>query len=292
MRIFFCAERTCALFVNGIHLGVVDGFARSTAAEPADALFCELKSEGCVPIRFRLDEDFLFAPPEGVELYFFHGGAAIYARDFVYADPTPRVVWRREIDDMRLTLCVQGRVTLNMERGGEVYQTALPFSFAQCTASRAGGMVLLEGEGAFALVGRDGTRAVLSDGRVTERGARVAAEVPLHDALGHVVRRVWEEGVLAETAILSTRQPTPATFALAFFESLLTGNDPAPYLAPALAAKAHLLGEFLGRYTAVALTGDPAEAALIYPRKPRVFDVRVFRVAIADGKIENISPQE
>ena len=85
--------------------------------------------------------------------------------------------------------------------------------------------------------------------------------------------------------------PTAAAFAPAFFETLLTGADPAPFLPPALAAKKELLRQFLGRYRAAVLTEKTDVVGLVYARKARIFDVRRFRVTLKDGKIANITAE-
>lgn len=291
MRIFFSADMECAFFVNGVHLGLVDNFERSTQIHPADGVFCEFKAAGYAPVRFRLDEDFLFAPPEGVELYFYRGGASVHVKEFVRDDPSLHVIWQQRLADCLLTLCVQGRVTLNLESTQGFFQIPLPFSFQSCALSRAGALFLLESPSAFALIDDSGQVRVLSDGRVVERGSRVTAEVPLCDCLGHAVRRSWTDGNAGECTLLAAKEPTEATFALAFFESILIGTDPVPFLSPALAPKAGLLRQFLGPFRSVVLTDKQDVLGLVYARKPRVYDVRRFRVALTDGKISNISPE-
>ena len=290
MRIFWSAELPCAFFVNGVCLGTVDGFERSTEIDPADGVFCELKPAGSyAPVRFRLDENFLFAPPEGVELYFFGGAAAVHAKDFFRADPTPRVIWQKHLGGARFTLTVQGRVTLGIGTGERAaVQVALPFSFEESVLSEAGGMFLLESPRAFALFGTDGEVYALSDGKIVGRGARVTAEIPLSDSRGHTVRRTWENGRAETCAVTAASDPTEATFALAFFESLPIGAGPLPCLAPALAEKAALLRQYLGDYRAAVPTERTDTVGLIYERKPRVFDVRRFRITLEGGKISNI----
>ena len=289
MRIFFCAEQTCAFFVNGMYLGAVDSFERSVEIDPADGVFCELKAPAYAPVRFCLDEDFLFSPPEGVELYFFGGAAGVHIKDFVRADPSLRVVWQQRIAGSLLTLCVQGRVVLNFENKEGFVQIPLPFAFERCEASAAGKHILLEGQDMFALIDEHGRLALLSEGKVTERGATVTAEVPFRDALAHVARCTYTDGRLTDCTILSVREPDEHTVALALLESVLAGFDPAPYLAPALAPKARLLREFLGNYSAVTLLQNNV-VGLIYERKPRVYDVRDFRVSTEDGKVSNLEP--
>ena len=290
MRVYFLSDIPCAFFVNGMHLGTVDMFERSVELATMDGVFCEFKAPQYAPIRFRFDEDFLFSPPEEAELYFRGGEVAVRLRGFVRADPSLRVVWQKHFSGCLLTLCVQGRVVLNFENERGFLQIPLPFSFEDCRVSPAGNFILLEGKGAFALLGKDGKLSVLTEGRVTERGAVVTAEVPFRDSLSHVARCTYENGRLTGCSILSAREPTDATIALALFESVLAGFDATPYLAPVLASKAGLLREFLGDFRAVVPTQEPCVVGLVYERKPRVFDVRNFRVTLEDGKVSNLTP--
>ena len=256
MRVYFLSDLPCALFVNGMHLGQVDGFARRIELSPVDGAFCECKRADCLPVRFRFDEDFLFSPPEGVRL---------------------------------LTLCVQGRVVLNFEREKKFVQIALPLAFERCRASAAGENVLLETDGAFAIVGREGELLALSDGTVRERGNAVVADVPLGDALRHVMRCRYEQGKLTACEVVAARAPDETSAALALFESVLAGIDPACCLAPALQPKAGLLRAFLGDFSAVIPLGE-GEVGLAVRRRERVFDVRGYKVTLEGGKVSNILP--
>ena len=290
MRVYFLSDLPCVFFVNGMHLGTVDGFERSVELATMDGVFCEFKAPGYAPVRFRFDEDFLFSPPEGVELYFCGGEVAVRIRGFVRSDPSLRVVWQKHFAGCLLTLCVQGRVVLNFENGQGFLQLPLPFAFENCTASPAGNYILLEGTDMFALLSKEGKMPVLSDGHVTGRGSAVTAEVPFHDSLSRVARCTYENGAMTSCTILSAREPDAATLALALFESVLAGFDASAYLAPSLAPKAQLLREFLGDYRAVVPSRERDVTGLVYERKPRVFDVRNFRVTLEDGKVSNITP--
>ena len=292
MRVYFFSDIPCAFFVNGMHLGRIDSFARAMELAPMDGAFCECKAPAYAPVRFRFDEDFLFEPPENTELYFHRGAVTVHIADFVRADPTLRVIWQRHFAGCLLTLCVQGRVVLNFERERRFVQIALPFCFETCRASLAGEHILLECSTAFCLLDRDGNVLVRSDGTVAERGGTIVADVPLHDALGHVMRCRYEGGRLAACDVLSARAPTEATVALALFESVLSGLDPAPCLAPALAEKAGLLREFLGNFCAAVPLQEPGAVGLVYPRKPHVFDVRDVLVTLEGGKVANLALQD
>ena len=86
----------------------------------------------------------------------------------------------------------------------------------------------------------------------------------------------------------TARAPTPATFALALFESVLLGLDASPFLSPELEADA--LKEYLGEFRSVVMTDEEDRVGLIYPRRERVFDVRYFAVETDGGRICNIVP--
>ena len=289
MRVTFLSDIPCAFFVNGLHAGQVDGFERQMELSPMDGAFCEGKAEGFAPVRFRFNEALLFAPPEGIEVYLTESGAAVRLRGFTRADASLRIVWRQHFAGCLLTLCVQGNVTLLLESARGTVQHVLPFGFANCRVSAAGSCILLEGEDAFALLTKEGGMPVLSRGRVVQKGERVTADVPLSDALSRTLRCTYENGTLTACRVLSARTPDETDIALALFESVLEGLDPAPFLAPALINKAGLLREFLGGYTAaVPLPGQ--RVGLVFPVRERVFEVRPFCVTLEDGKVANIRP--
>lgn len=292
MRVFFLAEMPCAFSVNGMYLGIVDGFERSTELTPHDGVFCELRPAGHVPLRFRFDEAFLFDPPDRVRLYFSDQGVAVYCYDFVRDDPSMHILWQERVSGCRLTLYVQGRLQLDIETPDGFRLLSLPWYLEESRPRAAGDFVLLESARGFALIGGDGTIKALSEGRVLECGDPFRAEIDFRDSAGHTAVCTYEKGVLSRCSIRTARPPSRATYALALFESVLIGADPAPLLAPALAEKAELLRDFLGDFREVVLTDEQDTAGLVYERKPRVFDIKKFRVELTDEKISNIVPSD
>ncbi len=290
MRIRFLAERPCALTVGGAYLGVVDGFERSAELSPADALFCELAPCDRQPLRFRLDEAFLREPPAGVTLYFTEDAVTLYAADFARQDFALRVLWQTRLGNDRLTLCVMGRVQLHLENETGFHIVDLPDELENCEAHALPDGYLLAGEDFFAILGRDGACKTLSEGKVLEIGESVRAEIPFRDSLGHTAVCEWKDGALVSCSIRAAREPTETTFALALFESALIGADCTPYLHPSLAEKAASLRDFLGDFRSVVLTDEADKIGLAYKRRERVYDVRYFRVEIAEGKVRNIIP--
>lgn len=291
MRVFFLSERLCSLTIGGMHLGLVNGFERSAEIDPADGLWCELHPCGdYLPLCFRLDEEFLHSPPPRFRLYYTERGAAVYAYDFLRADQSLKVIWQKRLDGALLTLTMQGKLQLAVGNETGFHLVDLPDGLADCVPKAVKEGFLLEADGCFALLSRKGEILLFSEGKTTETGELLRAEVPFHDCLGHSAVCAWRGGKLVEYTVRAAGEPTPATFALALFESALIGADPLPFLAENLAKKADSLKEYLGDFRSVALTEDPEKVGLVYERKERVYDVRYFKVEATDGKISNIKP--
>lgn len=289
MRVYFLSEKLAALSVNGLFLGTVDGFERSAELDPKDACFIECKPMGpFLPVRFCFDEAFLISPPPQIELYYTRDGVAVYCKNFLREDAAMRVVRQERIAGARLTLYVQGKVQLSLESENGFFLVDLPDAFEDAAISASGENFLIEGENAFRLLSRSGETLISSEGKVTERGQTVRAEVPFRDSLGHIAVCAWENGKLTSFSLRARQTPTAATYALALFESVLVGADPAPYLSDELAEKADALKEFLGDFLSVVPYETPEEVGLVYKRKENVFDLRYFRVTEEDGKIANI----
>lgn len=284
------AEKTSALSVNGVYLGIVDGFERTCELNPEERAFCEIKPTEHTPVSFTFDEAFLFSPPPQIKLYYTRNGVAIYACNFVRADPAMHVIWQKKLNGILMTLYVQGTLQLSFESEKGFQLIPLPDSLQDALPTALGSGILLEGERAFAHLSREGKVLVLSEGKVLEKEHELRAEVPFHDAAGHTALCSWKEGSLTACSIRARREPQPDTFALALFESVLIGADPVPYLHETLLEKAELLKEFLGKFISVVLTGAQDEIGLVYERKKNVYDVKYFRVELTEGKISNITP--
>lgn len=291
MRVYFLSEKTCGLSIGGVYLGLVDGFERSVELDPADGLLCELKPIGdFLPLCFRLDEDFLFAPPPSFNLYFTEEGVAVYAAQFLRADQSLKVLRQERLGGRLLTLTMQGKLQLTLDGAEGFRLVELPDALAAAEFSFRQDGYLLEAENAFALLSHSGEMLLFSEGKLLQRGEVLEAEVPFHDSLGHTAHCKWREGKLTDCTIRCSGQPTPATFALALFESVLIGADILPFLSESLLPKAASLKQYLGDFRSVVLTDRPEKVGLVYERKKGVYDVRYFSVTVEEGKISNITP--
>lgn len=279
------------LTAGGLPLGTVDGHERSAELDPAAAVFLEFKCPGRLPVQFFFDEAFLADPPDHVRLYYTREAVAVYVYDFPRAEALLRPLAQERLQGTLLTLYLQGGVQLSLENETGFHIVDLPDPFEQGRIAQAGELFLIEAPENFCLINRSGEVLVLSEGTVSEREPHVCAEVPFHDSLGHTAACTFEEGKLTDCRIRTARKPTAATYALALFESALIGADCTPYLAENLTEKKDALGEYLGKYCSVVLTGSAEVVGLVYERKPRVYDVRYFSVTLEeDGKISNIRP--
>ena len=291
MKVYFLSEQPSALTLNGIYLGMIDGFERSVELDPNDNIYAEIAPAGCHALRFCIDQDFLFAPPPHVKLYYSENGVAVYAFGFVHEDQSLKVLLEEQIGGAHFTVYRQGEVYLRYEHG-RAHIVPLDDRFAKSEIREITDGYLITGAGAFLLLGRNGKVLVRSEGEIIEAGESLKAEIPFHDSMGHTVVSEWKKGELISSSIRAKRSPTEATYALALFESVNLGVDPSPYLHEKIRDKADSLKEFLGDYRSVVLTDSPQRVGLVYERKERVFDVRYFIVTLEDGKIANISPAE
>lgn len=291
MRVYFLSEQTAALFIGGIYLGLVDGFERSLTLEPKDGLFVEIKPiGGFAPLSFRLDEAFLLDPPAGVKLYYTANGVAVYAYDFFYADQSLKVLKQERLGGALLTLCMQGKLQLNLENETGFHIIQLPESFLTCEFSLRKDGYLLTGNNAFALLSKDGKISVLSEGRIIQSGETLQAEVFFRDSAGHTAVCEWDEGKLISCTLRAQHAPDASTLALALFESVLIGADCTPLLSDDLAQKADDLKEFTGDFKHVILCREKNTAGLVYLRRERIYDLRYFRIETENGKISNVLP--
>ena len=291
MKVYFLSDRLSALSLNGMYLGMIDGFERSVELNPDDNIYVEISPANCIPLRFRLDQDFLFAPPPHINLYYTDSGVAVYAFGFCREDQSLAVLKEHQLGGAHFTLYRQGEVFLRYENGGTQI-ISLDDRFENCEIRRVQDGYLLIGSSAFVLLDGSGKVLVRSDGEVLEAGESLKAEIPFHDAMGHSAVSEWRAGKLVGSSIRAKHTPTETTYALALFECVNLGVDPAPYLHEKIRDKADSLKEYLGDYRSVVLTDDPQRIGLVYERKERVFDVRYFTVTVEDGRIANISPEE
>ncbi len=292
MRVFFLSEIPCALSVAGSHVGLVDGFERSVELDPSDELYCSLAPVGeYLPVGFVFNEKFLFDPPPQVKLYHAREFVAVYVCNFLHSDPSLRVIRQERIGSALLTLVRQGKLQLYFDFG-TVKIIDLPELLSDGVFEKTSEGFLLRGSRGFALISAEGELLLCQEGTVISTEGCLKAEISFHDSMGHTAICEWTEGKLTACSIRSANPPQENTFALAFFECVLIGADPAQFLTEELSSRAGVLKEYLGDFCSVVLTAEREKVGLVYERKPRVYDVRYFRIQLKDKKICNILPIE
>ena len=117
MKVYFLSEKPSALTLNGIYLGMIDGFERSVELNPDDNIRAEIAPDGCVPLRFTIDQDFLFSPPPRIQLYYTDCAVAIFAFGFLREDQSLSVRQETRIGSARFTIYRQGEVYLRYDNG-------------------------------------------------------------------------------------------------------------------------------------------------------------------------------
>lgn len=292
MQVYFLAERECILTLGGAVLGIVDSFERSVELDPADDVLCTLTPfGGFLPVSFRIGEGLFLSPPPQVTVYHLNGrgSAALYVGGFCRSDQSLKVIRQEVLGTARLTLLRQGKLLLDLETEEGFFLTELPDALENSGIKAQDDGFLLVSENAFCLLSRRGEVLVQSEGRVLETGDILRAEVPFHDSRGHVASCEWKAGELVACTLRTARAPTPATFALALFESVLLGLDVSPFLSPELEGDA--LREYLGDFRSVVLTERENCVGLVYARRERVFDVRYFTVETDGKRVCNIVPE-
>ena len=56
MKVYFLSQKPSALTLNGVYLGMIDGFERSVELNPDDKILAEIAPAGFVPLRFVIDQ--------------------------------------------------------------------------------------------------------------------------------------------------------------------------------------------------------------------------------------------
>ena len=263
MRIHFSAEKPCMLRLGGALLGSV-GEAEKFADIGQESILAEfLPDDGdLLPLVFRIGEGFFAAPPACADVYRYDCGADVFVR-FAPRDTSMRMLVQKRFGDALMTVFSEGKPQLR-----EVFRDAVTgFS---C-------------------------------------GEKLRVAFAFADIAGHTAERVFraENGTLAEESYTVHAREGFCPEALheklipfAFFQEILAGGDPAPYLTPALAGRKALLKEYLGDFCGVYLPkeifylahGQINAAGLVYRRAENAFDVRFFEAETDGGKIGNIRP--
>jgi hypothetical protein len=295
MKIYFLSSQPCALSVNGAYFGITDRFSRHADISLKDELFITFTPENALPISFFLREDILHNPPVGVQVYRAQDFLALYAFDFHLPDQTLRLHAQLRTPNALCSVFTQGGTQCAIQTQEKAFISTLPPSFTQCDILSQGEFLLIKSPEMLAIYHENGTQLFLEsviEYSLQENELKVT--LPLRS---HLSQTMECEYTLTPTQAVRTRfalraPQTPnaqeSLLAYAFFESVLLGLDYTPLLCDELLKQKENLLAFIKGYTFVTLTQKENECALVYPKGERLFELRLYRVEIENGKIIDV----
>ena len=296
MKIYFLSALPCALTVGGAYFGRTDSFGRCAELDARDELFVEFHPENALPIGFFITENLRFSPPERCEVYLLPDGIAVYAKHFLPADFSLNVAAQKRIDGSLVTLFRQGDWQICIENEKGMFVKPLPPAFYPTEIDGCQHTLLLTAPDAFSLLDETG-HFLLHERHESVRldGDELHAVLPLCDSKNRRARCVWKitDGECFQTEFTITEQgqgnaATDGLIAYAFFESVLIGADYTPFLSESLRKDAEKIPAFLGNFLSVLPRDDENSCGLVYRKAERLFEMKIFRVSVSDGKITDI----
>lgn len=306
MRVYFLSCIPAILKLNGMYIGIIDGFERHVELDPQDGVFAEIiPGENLDAFNFFLDEKLFSSPPPFLDVYISEGDALVYIREYSAKCGKLEILHQTRFQGNLITLFAQGGPYLSID-GAEYSLTPLPRSFCRFTSKTE----TLAGREVFTLSNGRHLIIVSESGKIVFKSAADSFECS--DTLK--IRARFEtctaaqaecefayDGEKLQLISATTRElrpPEPEIAHFAFFESVLTAADCEKYLSDELKAKAHDAKSYLGDFISVIVPpekfylihGDVRAAGLVYPKSENLFEIKYFAVDIDDGKITNVYP--
>lgn len=289
MKFFLISEQPCAVKINGLYLGLIDGFERQIEAELGDKLFFEVIPVNALflPVCFSLDESILERAPAGVKVYRLRDGAALYFDAFFHADASPHILAQERNGNALVTLLRQGATELSIETDKGFFLLPLPDCLTESALSFWGELICLEGENAFGLFSRSGETLFCGKMLAVTKTDRCKIQSPLFDGFGRSVTQGFaKDGALVEYTLSSPTEYNADLILFACAESMRIGADYEQFLQERLKPRAADLKGFFGNFVMTVPT--KGGVGLVYPAGERLFDVIFFVPELEDGLISNI----
>lgn len=296
MKVYFLSAEPCALTLNDVYFGITDRFERFIDVSPEDKIYARFSPQNKQPIGFFITEALRFSPPTGCMIYLLPDGIAVYAYDFWNSDAAMRVCAQARNGDTLYTLFEQARLQLSIQTANSLFVAYLPPSFAESELIFFEELCLVKGKNSLALYDKR-ANCLLQEQFLdcTLENGRLYATLPLSDSQNRTAECVWDlHGGTCTRVQFSIRYPKndvsvpPNLLAYAFFESLLIGADPTPFLADDMREKADKLRTYVGDFQQVVPLGEPNTCGLIKKKAERIFEVCVYEIIVENGKITDI----
>lgn len=294
MKVYFLSSMPCALFLNGIYFGQTDSFERYTTVPLSDNVYAEFCPQGALPIRFFINENLRFSPPEGCEIYLLRDGIAIYAKEFVSTDFALRPIAQSRERDFLVSVFSQGVLQAAFESEKGMFISTLPPAFYNCQISFYQDLAFLANEKQLAIYTKTGTCLFCKPiSSFSVENDKLTVKRPLFDCLQTIAEEVFilrSESCeqISRTVIKQKDFKRQEFLACMFFESLLQQGNFEEFLSEELHYKKDELCDFLGDFLAVFPTEQPNVCALMRKKATRIFEINYFSIEIQDGKIIDV----
>lgn len=305
LRIYFLSCRTAALKLNGEYLGTVGAVEKYVDWAGGEDIFAEVVPESkLLPQRFFIGQELFKNPPDFLKVYLFDGGAQICITHF---DKTGgfEILEQQSIGGLSVTyfsLC--GRAYLSCDgQKSNLYE--LPDYFKNCRLTlekiNSQPVFILSGENCLCILSSGGKKLYLGRAKSYSTGDMLELTIDYMGCAGYYAEQTYgyngQELTLIKSEIKRRYEVENASLPFAFFECLLYGGDCGEYLSDELKSEVLSLKEYLGEYAEVTVPhksffdmhGDIPAAALAYPVKENLFEIKYFSVEIIGGKIDNVN---
>lgn len=291
--------------LNGEYLGDVGSIEKYVDIPSGEEVFAEIIPEGqFLQYSFFIGQKLFNNPPPFIKLYLLKGEALVYIERFERLDRGLNVLEQSSLVGLGVTL---------LELGGKLYLSCdgqkcslykLPAYFENCRlieASICGFPVMLaRGDNCLCAISSHGNKLFLGKAESYSTGDMLALTVNFKGCAGYFAEREYsyngKELTMVKEEIKKRHSVENAAEHFAFFEAILYGGDCGEYLSEDMQGATEAIKEYLGNFTEVTVPhkafydkyGDISAAALAYPIRDNLFEIKYFSVEYKNGKIDNI----
>ncbi|MGN0812076.1 MAG: hypothetical protein ACI4MQ_01015 [Candidatus Coproplasma sp.] len=305
MRIYFISCQRAALKLNGEYLGIIDSVERYVDLSDSEEVLAEIiPAGGFLPYSFFIGQSLFENPHPFLKVYLLEGGAQVCITHFEKRDRGLNILEQRALDGLNVTLFgLGGKLYLSCDgQNNSLYQLPPYFENCHLTEVSIGGfpVILAEGENCLCVISSSGN--MLYSGQVKRRstGDMLGLTEHFKTSAGYYSEREYsyngQELKLTKNVVKKQYSVENSLSHFAFFEAVLYGGDCDEFLSEDMQGAAKAIKEYLGAYCEVTVPhkafydkhGDICAAALAYPIKGNLFEIKYFSVEYKDGKIDNV----
>lgn len=305
MRVYFLTNQRAALKLNGQYLGVIDGIERFVDIEDGQEILAEVIPAGEeLPYSFFIGQSLFEKPPSFLKVYLLEGGAQVQIPRFEKRDRGLNILEQ---------ICLNSSTVTILELGGRRYLSCdgdrcslyqLPSYFEGChlTEQSIGGLpvICVGGENCLCIISAEGKKLYLGQVESYSFGDMLGLTVYFKGCAGYYAEKEYSydgQELKLNKEVIKRRYAVENDIShFAFFEAVLYGGDLSEYLCEDMQGSTEAIKEYLGNFAEVTVPrkafydryGDISAAALAYPIKDNLFEIKYFSVEYKDGKIENI----